>query len=273
MKYVFILSLLCFGCSKTPEASAPIKLRLKSPDLEQPLWQRYRRSQTSDRLLSQKGAQDIAAEFGRLRFLSTRTDVEPYQIERARRELEKSAWSYLNGTTPSTYMKLGRIMARRFINSISNRIKQSASLTADTDSQNHKEYLSQVGTFTRDAIRDGWVPTTMTPLTECMFTAIYMHDWMRPVEGRIAIQDYLDPLERYCELRWRVERAVSVSLKARLEAIEELKAVHSYPVDYNRIALLLNAGQINRVSTLLIQYKGADKALLTRHLKQYGQPQ
>ena len=151
-------------------------------------------------------------------------------------------------------------------------MRLSISMRADGNDERDKRFLSQVGTFTRDALRDGWVPEPMTALTDCMFTALYMSDWMRPVQMRIAIQDYLNPMERYCELRWQVERAVGLPWTTRLEALKELQALDGYPADYNRIVLLLTAGQIKQATKLLKAFDGPDKAMLSRHLKNHGQP-
>ena len=206
-----------------------------------------------------EAARSLTAAFARLRKLSAAERPKRDSIESAQQELEGIAWTFLNRTTPATYMEFGRLMARRFVNAIKIRIRDKYPLSATTTHPRDETFLSQVGTFTRDALADGWEPTKLGALTDCMFRALYLRDWMRPVAKRIAIQDYSAPIERYCELRWQVERGMSLALSTRLSALNELKNISAYPAHFNRLALLLNAGQFESATHLLETVSGREK--------------
>ena len=221
-------------------------MALITPELPPELWVSYVRkiaqgsqkpNGTQAPVIQQRRALNIVAAREALGKTQSQTQIELLKFERV-------AWAYAQRTTPETYVDLGRGLGLKFIQAIEERLRRGQPLVPSPHRHEDQGFIALVGSFPHRARQSQLIPRNgLTDRVRCMLQALFIGNWNAALKSRIAMGDYLRPLERICLLRWRVEVNQASSIERRIAAAKELARAGGYPGAHNGAILLWQAGK------------------------------
>ncbi len=237
-----------------PVASGTPQFAPLAPAVDSATWLRYRSSAIQAPKARPKLQSKIMAAMAAVH--GAELDGQPTNST----PLAAAQWTFVQQTSPDTYMQLGRHIGIRMVDALSAVLNESVrplqQLRDPKRDSRVRAYIELGGLFIEHADQTGILSDKLkSPRSKALTQALFMRRWAEAVPHRADAWSYVSPEEHRWYLRYLVEAQHKAPLERQLAAIEQLSQIPDYPALLNRAHLFAAAGKLQEARYAL---KGLD---------------